>query len=98
LCMSEHEGFCIPVLESMAHDVPVMAYAAAAVPETMDGAGIVFSEKDFPSIAEMMGHLVNDQALRAGVLRGQRDRIARYRERDLEGELRQHLAPLLKPL
>ncbi len=98
LCMSEHEGFCIPVLESMAHDVPVMAYAAAAVPETMDGAGIVFSEKDFPSIAEMMGHLVKDQALRAGVLSGQRDRIARYRARDLEGELRQHLAPLLKSL
>ena len=44
LCMSEHEGFCIPLLESLAHDVPVVAFAAAAVPETLDGAGILFRE------------------------------------------------------
>lgn len=95
LCMSEHEGFCIPIMESMAHDVPVLAYAAAAVPETMDGAGVLFREKRHEAVAEMMGCLVRDATLRASVIRGQRARLARYRERDLGAELRSHLAPLM---
>ena len=37
--LSEHEGFCVPLVESMAMDVPVLAYAAGAVPETLGGAG-----------------------------------------------------------
>ena len=57
LCMSEHEGFCIPLIEAMVHDVPVLAYEAAAVPETLDGAGILFREKRFDLIAEMMAGL-----------------------------------------
>lgn len=95
LCMSEHEGFCTPVVESMVHDVPVMAYAAAAVPETLDGAGVLFREKRFDMIAEMMGCLTHDGGLRGAVLCSQRDRLARYATRDLAAELRQHLAPLL---
>jgi glycosyltransferase involved in cell wall biosynthesis len=88
LCMSEHEGFCIPLLESMVHDVPVLAYAAAAVPETMDGAGILFHDKQFDVVAEMMGRTVKDAAFREAVLQGQRARVARYREQDLEKKLR----------
>jgi glycosyltransferase involved in cell wall biosynthesis len=95
LCMSEHEGFGIPVLESMVHDLPVLAYRAAAMPETLDGAGVLFAEKRFDQVAEMMGRLVRDEPFRASVLRGQRARLARYEERDLEAELRSHLAPLL---
>lgn len=95
LCMSEHEGFCIPILESMAADVPVLAFAAAAVPETMDGAGILFSEKRHEAVAEMLGRVVRDAALRKAVLAGQRARVARYRSRDLAAELRGHLAPLI---
>ena len=96
LCMSEHEGFCIPIIESMACDVPVMAFAAAAVPETMDGAGILFREKRYEPVAEMLGRVTKDAALRAAVLRGQRERLARYRQRDLAAELRRHLSPLLE--
>ena len=95
LSMSEHEGFCIPLIESIVHDVPVLAYGAAAVPETLDGSGVLFEEKNYPLIAELMGRLVHDQSLRAAVLRGQRARLARYRQRDLGRELREHLAPLL---
>lgn len=95
LSMSEHEGFCIPLIESMVHDVPVLAYAAAAVPETLDGAGVLFREKRFDLVAEMMGRLVKDQALRQAVLAGQRERLARFEGRDLASELRACLAPLL---
>lgn len=95
LCMSEHEGFCIPVLESMVMDVPVLAYAAAAVPDTMDGAGVLFHQKRFDLIAEMMGRLIRDPSLREAVLAGQRQRIERYESRDLRAELKEKLAPLL---
>ena len=96
LCLSEHEGFCIPLLESMDWDVPVIAYAAGAVPETLDGAGVLVREKDFGAIAAMMHRLVRDPALRRAVLDGQRRRIARYRDRNLPGELRTHLEPLME--
>lgn len=95
LSMSEHEGFCIPLIESMVHEVPVLAFAAAAVPETLDGAGILFREKRFDLVAEMMGRLVRDTTLRSGVIAAQRARLARYEERNLAGELRNALSPLL---
>lgn len=96
VCMSEHEGFCIPVFEAMTHDVPVLAYAAAAVPETMAGAGILFREKDHAAIAELTGKVVQDHGFRAALIRGQRERLARHTERDLGAELKEHLEPLLE--
>jgi glycosyltransferase involved in cell wall biosynthesis len=97
LCMSEHEGFCIPLLEAMDRGVPVVALAAAAVPETMDGAGVLAGQKDFPEMAALLGRLHRDRPLRARVVAGQRERVARYFARDLAGELRESLAPLLAP-
>ncbi|NCC50395.1 MAG: glycosyltransferase [Spartobacteria bacterium] len=95
LCMSEHEGFCIPLIESMVNDVPMLAYAAGAVPETLDGAGVLFREKKFDQLAEMMDRMITDKPFRQSIIEGQRARLKRYEERDLEGELRAHLAPLL---
>jgi glycosyltransferase involved in cell wall biosynthesis len=95
LCMSEHEGFCIPLIEAMAHDIPVLAFAAGAVPETLDGSGVIFHEKDFPQVAEMLGHLTTDSGFRSAVIRSQRQRLGQYRERNLERELKEHLAPIL---
>ena len=95
LCLSDHEGFCNPLLEAMAHDVPVLAYAAGAVPETLDGAGALFHEKRFDMIAETLGRVTEDEALRGAVLRGQRERLARYERQDLGAELRRLLGALL---
>ncbi len=87
LCMSEHEGFGIPLLEAMQAKLPVMAYASAAVPETMDGAGLLFEEKHFDAIAQWMGRLASPGALRDGVLATQEQRLQRFRQRDLVREL-----------
>ena len=95
LCMSEHEGFCIPLVEALFHGVPVLAYAAGAVPETLGGGGVLFHEKHFESVAEMLGRLAESGPLRAGVLRRQAECLRRYVERDPEAELRRHLAPFL---
>jgi glycosyltransferase involved in cell wall biosynthesis len=76
--LSEHEGFCVPIVEAMAMDVPVLAYAAAAVPDTMGGAGMAFAPKDLEYAAELLGALIYDQPLRAGVISGQRDRARAF--------------------
>ena len=94
LGMSEHEGFCIPLIEALVHDVPVLAFAAGAVPETLDGAGVLFKEKRFDLVAELLGRLARDERLRSAVRAGQRARLARYEQRHLAAELRTHLAPL----
>ena len=96
LCMSEHEGFCIPIVESMHNNLPVLAYAAAAIPETMDGAGILIREKHYEMIAEMMGRVARDTEFRNAIIKGQQNRLANYRERDLAAELRTLFKPLLK--
>jgi L-malate glycosyltransferase len=76
--LSEHEGFCAPLVEAMAADVPVLAYAAAAVPETLGGAGVQFAPKDLEHAAELLGVLAFDDDLRAKVISGQRRRLADF--------------------
>ena len=95
LCMSEHEGFCIPLVESLVYRVPVLAYSACAVPETLGGAGVLFHEKKFEAIAEMMGRMTHHSALRTSLLAGQDKRLLQLKSRDLGVELHAHLSPLL---
>lgn len=80
ISLSEHEGFCAPLLEAMAADVPVLAYAAAAVPETLGGAGVQFSPKDMEYAAELLGALAFDDDLRLKVIAGQRRRLADFND------------------
>ncbi len=72
--MSDHEGFCVPVIEAMWFDVPVLAYRSSAVPETLGTAGMMFTEKRLPEIAALAHLLVTDHGLRRKVLAAQRAR------------------------
>ncbi len=77
--LSEHEGFCLPLLESMIFNVPVVAYAAGAVTSTLDGAGVLLKEKRVAEIAELVDILSHDEKLRARIIRGQRERLEGFR-------------------
>lgn len=79
LCMSEHEGFCVPLLESMYYDVPIIAFDAGAVKDTLDGAGILVKEKDFASICECILKIFSDRNFREKILVLQRERLTRFR-------------------
>jgi glycosyltransferase involved in cell wall biosynthesis len=87
ISLSEHEGFCVPLLEAMAADVPVMAYAAAAVPDTLGGAGVQFAPKDLEHAAELLGELAYNDTLRAQVIAGQRRRLADFGDERIRSEL-----------
>jgi glycosyltransferase involved in cell wall biosynthesis len=86
--MSEHEGFCAPLVEAMAMDLPILAYASTAVPDTLGGAGIQFAPKDFAKAAELLGMLAVDRGLRARVLEGQRRRLVHFQSGRVDAALR----------
>lgn len=75
LCLSEHEGFCVPLLEAMTFDVPIIAYDAGAVPETMGGSGIVIDDKNPVFLSKIIDGVVNDQNLRKNIIELQRKRL-----------------------
>jgi L-malate glycosyltransferase len=87
ISLSEHEGFCVPLLEAMAAGVPVLAYSAAAVPDTLGGAGVQFAPKDLELAAELLGALTFDDDLRASVIAGQRRRLDDFGDARIVDEL-----------
>jgi glycosyltransferase involved in cell wall biosynthesis len=87
--LSEHEGFCVPLVEAMAADVPVVAYAAGAVPETLGGAGLLLNPKDLEVAAELVGSVVYDRNVRDGVLEGQRRRLRDFGPANIQARLRE---------
>ena len=87
LSMSEHEGFCLPLVESMVFDLPIVAYDAAAVPFTLDGAGVLFGTKRPDLVAELVARVAGDASLRRRIVDGQRRRLQRFRGMDLGGLL-----------
>lgn len=82
LCASEHEGFCVPLVESFYKGVPVLAYAATAVPATMDGAGVLYSEKDPARVAALIDQVVSDRRLRDAIVEGQDAALNRLLAKD----------------
>jgi glycosyltransferase involved in cell wall biosynthesis len=94
ISLSEHEGFCVPLVEAMAADVPVLAYASTAVPETLGGAGIQFSPKDLEHAAELLGLLAYDEELRRPVIEGQRRRAAEFGPDRTAGDIDRLIAAL----
>lgn len=78
LCFSEHEGFCAPLLEAMAFDLPVIAFAAGAVEETMGGSGILFREKNFEQMAAAARSVLESTEARESLIAAQRERLQAF--------------------
>ena len=85
VCMSEHEGFCLPVVEAMSFGLPVIAFASSAIPETIGSGGVLVSEKRHPEIAELINRVVTDNALKQEIVAAGKNRVqqlsyARFKE------------------
>ena len=91
LCMSEHEGFCVPLLEAMHFDLPVIAYNVGPIPVTMGGAGVLVEKKDYAEIAEMIDIMARDEFARGRVITGQRERLRRFTETPYDKILLGHI-------
>jgi glycosyltransferase involved in cell wall biosynthesis len=75
VCLSDHEGFCNTVIEAMAADVPVVAYASTALPETIGDAGLLLGDKSPARVATAVHRVVSDSAVRDALV--SRGRIRR---------------------
>lgn len=78
ICASEHEGFCMPILEAMAFNLPVFAYAAGAVPETMGQSGYLVTKWDPERIVESINGLLENNNSIQEVINKQKINLARY--------------------
>lgn len=78
VCLSEHEGFCVPVIEAMELGIPVVAYSASAVTETVADAGVLLEEKDPLTVAVAVQNLLSDGEARARMVERGRARAAGF--------------------
>ncbi len=89
VCMSEHEGFCIPLLEAMYLNVPVIGYDATAVGETMGGSGVLLKGKDLQAGAEWIELLRTNEQIRGKILKGQKKRLEYFSTKRTEQRFRE---------
>jgi glycosyltransferase involved in cell wall biosynthesis len=94
VCVSEHEGFCVPILEAMHHDVPVVAYGAGAVPETLGAGGLCLPAKEPTRVAAAVDRVLGDAQVRDGLVAAGRDQLATF----ALDRTRQRMADALRPL
>lgn len=81
LCMSEHEGFCVPLIEAMCFDVPVLARDTTAIAGTLGGSGMLLADNDPFVAAEMMNRILTDDVLREKIIANQRKRLRDFDNR-----------------
>ncbi len=91
LSMSEHEGFGVPIVEAFRMGIPVVAYAAGAVEETMNGGGLLLRRKDFLRAAALLDRLREDEAFRGRVLASQKEAFGKYTRENVIRILMGHL-------
>lgn len=77
-CMSEHEGFCVPLVEAMYFGVPIVAYDSSAIADTLGNVGILTEDKDPKLVAEIINRLVQDETLRKEIISRQKEQLKRF--------------------
>src|SRR6185312_7069079 len=93
---SEHEGFCVPVVEAMALKVPIVAYGTTAVPHTIGDAGLLWDEPDPFLLAQSLDTVVRDAAVRRQLTeRGWRRYQSLFSNQRIQRDFLQAIRPLL---
>jgi L-malate glycosyltransferase len=96
LCASEHEGFCVPIIEAFHKGVPVLAYASTAVPATMDGGGVLYDSKDPLDVARLLDAVASDARIATAVVQTQDAALQRLLGRDFAATLLRHVSDVLR--
>lgn len=87
ICMSEHEGFCMPLIEAMNHGLPVVAYNATAIPDTMGDAGVLLESKNLEYVCERIHRVLIDDVYRKELIENQYMHIKQFIRDDYEEKL-----------
>jgi glycosyltransferase involved in cell wall biosynthesis len=87
LSASEHEGFCVPIVEAFYKRVPVVALSATAVPKTMDGGGVLYESPDPARVAAIVHRVLSNPELGEDILARQDAALDRLRSQNFGGLL-----------
>ena len=87
LCMSEHEGFCVPLVESMLFKVPILAYNSSAIKETLGNSGVLVNKKDYFLISELMNFILSDENIKKEIIKKQNKRLEDFQLEKVEKQL-----------
>ena len=96
LCMSEHEGFCVPVVEAMSFGVPVVARGMCAVPETMGNAGLLLEDGRPEPAAAALHRVITDEGLRQRLAQAGADRVRELSYENVSTRIRELLSPFIR--
>lgn len=91
LCMSEHEGFGMPLIESMIFNVPVLAYNSSNIANTLNNGGIILNEKSYENIAALIHTIRTTPKLRYELIQKQKEAIKIYEHENIVNQLIQYL-------
>lgn len=78
VCLSDHEGYCVPLIEAMAGDLPIVAFAAGAVPETVGEAALLLDDKHPSLVAEAVREAVGNPRVAAHMTEGRRAQLEHF--------------------
>lgn len=96
LCESEHEGFCVPLLEAMTFNIPIIAYNSTAIPYTLGSSGVLFSEKNHEYIAELINIIAENDNLRGEIIDGQNIQLEKFSFHKTMDKFGEIIAPWIK--
>ncbi|NRT90798.1 glycosyltransferase [Clostridium beijerinckii] len=87
ICMSEHEGFCIPLLESMYCGVPTLAYDSSAIGSTMGDSGILVYKKDYKKIAKLIHVILENEKINKSIVDAQLKWVDKFKKENIRNEI-----------
>ncbi len=96
LCMSEHEGFCVPLVEAMKFDIPIVAYDSSAIGYTLGGSGMLLKEKEPLEVAGMIDYIVKHPEVQDELKMGQRKRMEDFAHELIETQFLNYLSDFLE--
>ncbi len=96
LCLSEHEGFCVPLIEAMIFGLPIFAKLAAAVPETLGSAGVLLSDTSPQGVAEAVRRTMADELALARLKKGRAERLAAFSPENVKSQLEADMKEIVR--
>ena len=87
LCASEHEGFCVPVVEALCFDTPVVASDSTALRETVGPCGFLVSDWENPELVDQVKELAQASTARSKLLKAQAHNLHRFEPSAVERNL-----------
>jgi FkbM family methyltransferase len=76
--LSHHEGFGVPLVEAMAHGLPVLAWPAGAVPDTLGAGGALLDSQDPEAVGARIAQLAANPERRAAIAAAQTGELPRF--------------------